>query len=65
LPPADRRDTTNLLSLAVEWQALRALKLTASVQSDRRKSNEPGADYKSNPLALQPTRAFDENLHDR
>jgi hypothetical protein len=27
---------------------MRALKLTASMQSDRRKSNEPGFDYKSN-----------------
>lgn len=55
---SNRRDTTNLLSLAVEWQALRALKLTASVQSDRRKSNEPGFDYKSNTFGLAADASF-------
>lgn len=55
---SNRRDTTNLLSLAVEWQALRALKLTASVQSDRRKSNEPGADYKSNSFGIAADASF-------
>jgi exopolysaccharide biosynthesis operon protein EpsL len=55
---SNRRDTTDLLSLAVEWQALRALKLTASVQSDRRKSNEPGADYKSNSFGIAADASF-------
>jgi exopolysaccharide biosynthesis operon protein EpsL len=53
-----RRDTTNLLSLAVEWQALRALKLSATVQSDRRKSNEPGFDYKSNTFGVAADASF-------
>jgi exopolysaccharide biosynthesis operon protein EpsL len=53
-----RRDTTNLLSLAVEWQAMRALKLSATVQSDRRKSNEPGFDYKSNTFGVAADASF-------
>lgn len=53
-----RRDTTNLLSLAVEWQAMRALKLSASVQSDRRKSSEPGFDYKSNTFGVAADASF-------
>jgi hypothetical protein len=56
--PSNRRDTTNLMSLALEWQAMRALKLTASVQSDRRKSNEPGFDYKSNSFGLSADANF-------
>jgi exopolysaccharide biosynthesis operon protein EpsL len=53
-----RRDTTNLLSLAVEWQAMRALKLSATVQSDRRKSNQPGFDYKSNTFGVAADASF-------
>lgn len=53
-----RRDTTNLLSLAVEWQAMRALKLSATVQSDRRKSNQPGFDYKSNIFGVAADASF-------
>lgn len=53
-----RRDTTNLLSLGVEWQALRALKLSATVQTDRRKSNEPGFDYKSNSFGVAADASF-------
>ena len=37
---------------------MRALKLTASVQSDRRKSNEPGFDYKSNSFGLSADASF-------
>ena len=55
---SNRRDTTDLVSLALEWQAMRALKLTASVQSDRRKSNEPGFDYKSNSFGLSADASF-------
>ncbi|WP_431097440.1 XrtB/PEP-CTERM-associated polysaccharide biosynthesis outer membrane protein EpsL [Polaromonas aquatica] len=53
-----RRDTTNLVSLALEWQALRALKLIASVQRDRRKSTEPGFDYSSNAVGLSALASF-------
>lgn len=55
---SNRRDTTNLLSLAVEWQAMRALKLSATVQSDRRKSSEPGFDYKSNTFGVAADASF-------
>jgi len=54
----NRRDTANLMSLALEWQAMRALKLTASLQSDRRKSSEPGFDYKSNSFGLSADASF-------
>jgi exopolysaccharide biosynthesis operon protein EpsL len=54
----DRRDTSNLVSLALEWQALRALKLIASVQRDRRKSTEPGFDYTSNAYGLSAQASF-------
>ncbi len=53
-----RRDTTNLLSLGVEWQAMRALKLSATVQTDRRKSSEPGFDYKSNTFGVAADASF-------
>ena len=48
----NRRDTSDLASLAFEWDIIRALKLTTSVFTDRRKSNESGADYKSNGIYL-------------
>lgn len=54
----DRHDTSNLVSLALEWQALRALKLIASVQRDRRKSTEPGFDYTSNAFGLSAQASF-------
>lgn len=42
-----RRDTTNQGSVALEWQALRSVKVTLALQTERRKSNEAGADYKN------------------
>lgn len=48
----NRRDTTDLSVLGFEWEIIRAAKLTTSIFSDRRKSNEFGADYKSNGINL-------------
>ena len=52
LPASNRQDTINIASLAVEWQPIRALKLTASVQRDNRSSSQTGFDYKSNAVNL-------------
>ncbi|CAN5404781.1 hypothetical protein BH10PSE16_BH10PSE16_20140 [soil metagenome] len=54
----DRRDTTNLGSIAFEWQAIRAVKVTTSLFTDRRKSNEPGFDYKSNGVNVSILASF-------
>ncbi len=47
-----RRDKTSLASLSMEWEALRALTVAATVQSDRRTSNTAGADYRANSVGL-------------
>lgn len=44
---SNRQDTTNQGSLVLDWQPIRAVKLTVALETDRRKSNETGADYKS------------------
>jgi exopolysaccharide biosynthesis operon protein EpsL len=56
--PIDRKDTTRLASLALEWQAARALKLVGSVQRDKRTSNAPGADYVSNSVGVLAQLSF-------
>jgi outer membrane receptor protein involved in Fe transport len=48
----NRQDTLDLASLAFEWQVIRAVKVTVSVQQDRRKSTETGLDYKNNGVNL-------------
>ena len=53
-----RRDRTNLLLLAYDWQVIRALKLTASVQRDTRKSSEPGFNYQSNAFGISAQASF-------
>ena len=55
---SSRQDTTDLTTLALEWQPLRALKLTASIQRDKRKSNLPGFDYVSNSVGLTALASF-------
>jgi exopolysaccharide biosynthesis operon protein EpsL len=54
----DRKDTTRLASLALEWQAARALKLVGSVQRDKRTSNAPGVDYVSNSVGVLARLSF-------
>lgn len=53
-----RRDTTRLASLALDWMPWRALKLTASLERDRRTSTEPGFDYRSNRVGLSAQASF-------
>jgi exopolysaccharide biosynthesis operon protein EpsL len=55
---SNRRDTTRLASLAFDWLPWRALKLTASLERDRRSSTEPGFDYRSNRLGLSAQASF-------
>ncbi|MDB5744867.1 MAG: epsL [Polaromonas sp.] len=47
-----RRDTADLVTLAVDWEPIRAVKVTASAQRDQRRSNLSGFDYKSNVFGL-------------
>ena len=54
----DRQDTTRLASLALEWQAARALKLVGSLQRDKRTSNAPGFDYVSNSVGVLAQLSF-------
>ena len=54
----NRRDTTDLAVLGFEWEVIRALKVTTSVFTDRRKSNEFGADYKSHGAILSVLTSF-------
>ncbi|MDB5929094.1 MAG: hypothetical protein JWR60_801 [Polaromonas sp.] len=56
--PIDRRDKLNLGSVALEWQASRAIQLTLAMQHDRRSSNQPGFDYKSNLVNLSVLASF-------
>lgn len=54
----NRRDTTDLSVLGFEWEVIRAVKVTTSVFTDRRKSNETGADYKSHGVNLSVLASF-------
>ena len=54
----NRRDTTDVSSLAFEWDVIRAVKLSTSVFTDRRRSNDPGANYKSNGVNLSVLASF-------
>lgn len=54
----NRKDTTDLAVLGFEWDVIRAVKLSTSVFSDRRKSNEFGADYKSHGINLGVLASF-------
>ena len=56
--PINRRDTTDLSVLGFEWEVIRAVKVTTSVFTDRRKSNESGADYKSHGVNLSILASF-------
>lgn len=55
---ADRRDTTQQALLAFDWEPLRALKLSAWVQRDKRKSSQPGFDYRNNSVGISALASF-------
>jgi len=52
LLPANRRDTTNTSTLALEWEVIRAVKVGASLFMDNRKSSEVSANYKSHGAGI-------------
>ena len=54
----NRRDTTDLAILGFEWEVIRAVKVTTSVFTDRRKSNEFAADYKSHGANISVLASF-------
>jgi len=54
----NRRDTTDLSVLGFEWEVIRAVKATTSIFTDRRKSSESGADYKSHGINLSILASF-------
>jgi len=54
----NRRDITDVSSLAFEWDVIRAIKLSTSVFTDRRRSNDPGTNYKSNGVNLSLLASF-------
>ncbi len=53
-----RRDTLEMASLELQWQALRQLSLSATVQRDERRSNQPGAQYRARIVALSAQAGF-------
>ena len=53
-----RRDTLNLMSLSVDYQVIRALKLRAWVQRDHRDSTVTGLDYRSNAMGISALASF-------
>lgn len=54
----NRRDTIDLSVLGFDFELIRAVKLTTSIFSDRRKSNVQGADYKSHGVNLGVLASF-------
>lgn len=54
----NRRDTTNLASLSLEWKPLRTVTLAAAVVRDTRGSNLPGFDYKNTGISLSAIANF-------
>ena len=54
----NRRDTTDLAVLGFEWEVIRAVKVTTSVFTDRRKSSAFNADYKSHGANLSVLASF-------
>ena len=55
---AGRRDTLQMGSLELQWQALRQLSLSATVQRDERRSSQPGAQYRARIVALSAQVGF-------
>jgi hypothetical protein len=47
-----------MASLELQWQALRQLSLSATVQRDERRSNQPGAQYRARIVALSAQAGF-------
>ena len=56
--PASRSDTLRTALIAVDWQPLRSATVSASLQNDKRASNQPGLDYESNTLGVTAQLTF-------
>ena len=54
----DRVDTLNGGLIALEWQALRTLLVSASLKNERRTSNQPGFDFESTMVGISAQAAF-------
>jgi exopolysaccharide biosynthesis operon protein EpsL len=54
----NRQDTTDLAVLGFEWEVIRAVKVTTSVFTDRRKSNVSNVDYKSHGANVSVLASF-------
>jgi exopolysaccharide biosynthesis operon protein EpsL len=55
---SNREDKITLATASVEWQPIRLLSLMLWAQRDQRKSNEFGADYKSNAVGVSAKATF-------
>ncbi len=55
---AGREDRLNILTLGLEWEVMRALRLLATVQRDERNSNIDGFDYKANIYGISALASF-------
>lgn len=54
----NRQDKLHLLTLAADWEPIRALKLTAFITRDTRSSSATGFDYKSNLMGVSALASF-------
>ena len=50
--PANRRDTTRMATVAVDWRPRQFFSLTLSLQNQRRSSNTTGFDFNSNAASI-------------
>jgi len=57
-PLNDRADTQRTATLALDWQPLRSLSLSATLQNDRRTSNLPGLDFESTMAGVSAQMTF-------
>lgn len=58
LPASQRNDTLRTALVALEWQPLRNAILSASLQNERRASNQPGLEYKDNMINVSAQFTF-------
>lgn len=57
-PANNRSDTLRTAMIALEWQPLRSLSVSGSLQSETRASNQPGLDYRDKTLGLTAQLTF-------
>lgn len=52
LPASNRSDTLRTATIALDWQPLRSLTISSSLQKEQRTSNLPGLDYESTTVGV-------------